>query len=313
MSARQLTREEWIRRFGWHRGLSLSEAHAQGRRLGGGMFGEVHEAANDRSMAIKYQRPRPIADVEREVDIQAYLGNELGLMPAVRAVEIEPNRNSYVGMDNLAKSGYETLESITLDPSVTDVERARLRAEASLASAWAARAGIKTGDFHEENIMALRGRAEPDGSRVKLIDPGYYKRITQPVEIIHKQAEDLMAGYRQIGLEHMGRSISQLVDELTMENNLPAAASVIADALSDLAARQESLTEAAFKANLALGDKLRMAGDIFKAPLDDVNPMPQPAPPVAAPRWKAAFGVGLPRLNPSSGPDPRENLTREWS
>lgn len=297
--ARQISREEWVNRYGSERGIKgwrpedieawLSDAYERStERLGRGAYGEVRVHADRPDVAIKQQAAaRSVTGgLPVEVDIQARLGNELGLMPALTHVEMPPKgaplRTSkmYIGQENLAEQGYQTLGKAGLDK----LNEAKAYAEQYLNEAWAARAGIKVRDSHEGNVMVLRPELPPaeDGSRVKLIDPGLYTRLPDRDEQLRAQGVSLFMGYSNIGLGDMGEQLNGLVRELVARGETRIAEQVVADGLSDLAQRAESLTQRQLMLNRAVDSEVRFAGGAIDAALrDGVLQMPNHIPMVS--------------------------------
>lgn len=293
--ARQISRREWMERFGSRLGIrshqprSLAEQFESSQgQLGAGVFGSV-VVGDSPDLAIKREHAAKKADstlagvpplsrapdLQREVDMQAYLGNELGLMPPLRTVEAGPARadravapdsvDVHIGMENLAPRGYRTLQEVARQEDVDPAYVAKLRAEAFLNSAWAARAGVAMRDTHDRNIMVLPEgtRSEPDGSRVKMVDAGYYEPVRTPMERLQQQADAVAMGYSSIQLDGMGEAFKSLVQDLESRGELRAAKDLVNDALVDLELRREALTDAQLVRNLTATLSMRMAGDVF--------------------------------------------------
>jgi hypothetical protein len=145
---------------------------------------------------------------------------------------------------------------------------AKLRAEKSILEAWSARAGVATGDVHDNNVMALpaSSAAEEDGSRVKLIDAGFFRKLpNDPVARINTETEKLIEGYEAIGLGNMGINLSDVVFELVKRGDVDGARHVVNEALSDLAIRHELLDEDQLALNRRANREVRMAGDVWSA------------------------------------------------
>lgn len=314
--ARQISRDEWMRLHGAQRGIEshqppfqqpLKEAYDKAAAaapleasgllvdatpgphfLGKGAFGKVYRNPASPNEAIKGQfalraDEGNLADpllqrtgLQREVDIQARLGNELGLMPRLTSVETIQTRPAtdwlpakadvYIGQENLSDQGYKTLIQAMQEPGLDQVERAKLLAEKELLRAWAARAGVEANDVNHGNVMALPRSVESqeaDGSRMKLIDPGMYSLISpkNPEHQTLVQSEALKRGYDAIGLTDMGGMSHSLVSELVAYGRLDEARDVVNQGLSDLAARTERLTEQELDGNILASDHMRFAGD----------------------------------------------------
>ena len=296
-----LTREQWIARFGdqlgvaGHQPVLLRDQYHLGAPIGRGAFGTVRQSNINPDTAIKRQYgdirneppqwtgpmgsmtrdlielagPAVEIPVKNEIDIQARLGNELGIMPAIQGVEVGPylgGPNNFIAMENLKSKGYKELGSLD-DAFMPDgVFNAKLRAERSILEAWAARAGIATRDMHDGNVMALpaSSAAEEDGSRVKLIDAGYFEKLpNDPVRRINTEARKVAQGYQEIGLGNMGINLGDVVFELVERGDIDGARYVVNEALSDLALRQESLDEEQLARNRRADTTARMAGDIW--------------------------------------------------
>ena len=297
----QMTREQWIARFGDQLGVAehqpalLRDQYHLGVQLGRGAFGTVRQSSTNPGTAIKRQygdirnEPRqwtgpagsmtrdliefagPAVEpaVKNEIDIQARLGNELGIMPAIQSVESGPylgEPNNFVAMDNLKSKGYKELGSID-DAFLPDsLYNAKLRAERSIVEAWAARAGIATKDVHDRNVMALPVSSAPesDGSRIKLIDAGYFEKLpNDPVRRINTEMQKVMQGYQEIGLGNMGINLGDVIFELIERGDVDGARHVVNEALSDLATRHELLDEDQLVRNRQADIAVRMAGDIW--------------------------------------------------
>ena len=268
---------------------SFDEAISNGVRLGNGAHGAVYVNPGDSMEAIKGQQRRPAIQgrdvdhllrrtgIEREVDIQARLGNELGLMPRLNTVETviddpgnavrAPRASVYMGMENLAPRGFVTLETLEKSESLSPEDYAQLLAEKALAEAWAARAGIEVNDSHSDNAMVLPPgvqSVEPDESRLKLIDAGMYQSIgNRPRLALQAQADAMAKGYSSIGLSHMGSILRQVVTELATDGDFDHARHVVSQGLSDLAARASSIDRGALERNRLATEKMRMAGDVL--------------------------------------------------
>lgn len=303
----QLTREQWMARYGdqlgvaRHRVPSIVEQFQAGSPLGQGAFGKVHQSSLNPEVAIKSQdgevfaeqvppvtaepdstehahqrlavlRAQDKASVGREIDIQARLGNELNIMPAIRSVEIVPSAGFngqsqvYMAMDNLADRGYQTLHALQQLPPeqrVPRTEMIKLQTEKLLNQAWMARAGFEARDVHGNNVMALPPGLppEPDGSRVKMIDSGLYGKDMDPGYALRVQTEAIEDAYYTLGLGHMGQNFRQLVHDLVANNQLDSAVNLVNDALSDVEVRRESLTKEQLDRNETANEVMRFAGD----------------------------------------------------
>lgn len=269
----RLTREQWMARFGDQRGIashqppSLKEQFDSGGLLGAGAFGVVRSSGGDPSMAIKAQA----ADKgrgEKEANILAYLGNELGITPAVRSLETERGvgAGSYLAMDNLEKQGYVTLNQAQMDHANDRAELGRLQAEQAILEAWAARAGVATRDTHGGNVMVIPpGRpAADDGSRVKLIDVGLYGQGLNPEERLVEQAYKITDAYEALGLEGMGQEFKYLAKDLLERGEIDTVTNLMNDALSDVEARRQALTPAQYDRNRLASETMRFAGDALQ-------------------------------------------------
>lgn len=314
--ARQISREEWVSRFGDRYGIaghsppSLERQFNQGTVLGEGLYGKVHTSSIDPNVAIKrlagdiYQRAEdPDGDLvaflgnksgpssrPQEVDFLAYLGNELGLMPRIREVETPPLDSqiphTYISMDNLASQGYTELTKVMKSKGSEDPFVKQLQVEQALNEAWAARAGIRAVDTHGNNVMVLpeSRAAEQDGSRVKFIDAGLYQPLSGKGDgwSLNVQRESIRDGYELLGLSDMGMNFSDIVIELVRSGDLEGAKHVINDALSDLAVKQETITDAQLARNNAADERMRMAGGLWGKSMY----LPKTLTPVKTPAWE---------------------------
>lgn len=297
----RLTREQWIARFGDQLGVArhqpalLRDQYHLGAPIGRGAFGTVRQSNENPDTAIKRQlgdigndvpqwngpagsRTLDLIEfagaaveppIKNEIDIQARLGNELGIMPAIQVVESGPylgEPNNFIAMDNLRSRGYKELGNMDDAFMPDSVFNAKLRAERSILEAWAARAGIATRDTHDSNVMALpaSSAAEDDGSRVKLIDAGYFEKLpNNPVRRLNTETRKVVQGYQELGLGNMGVNLGDVVFELVERGDIDGARYVVNEALSDLAVRQESLDEEQLARNRRADTTARMAGDIW--------------------------------------------------
>lgn len=272
-SSGRLTREQWMARFGDQRGIashqlpSLREQFDAGEELGSGAYGVVRSSGGDPSMAIKAQAAN-MGRAEKEANILAYLGNELGIAPAVRSLETErgAGAGSYLAMDNLAEQGYVTLNQAQMDHANDRAELSRLQAEQAILEAWVARAGVDAHDTHGGNVMVIPpGRpAADDGSRVKLIDVGLYEQGLNPEERLVAQAYKITDAYEALGLEGMGQEFKYLAKDLLERGEIDTVKNLMNDALSDVEARRQSLTPAQYDRNKLATETMRFAGDALQ-------------------------------------------------
>lgn len=283
----QLTREQWMARYGDQRGIashippSLEDQFmASNGHLGQGMYGEVRPSSGDPAIAIKRQNALTYR-LQREVDLQAFLGNELGLMPPIHATETRdmgvPNKSlSYIAMDNLRDQGYKTYYEMKQDmqsrakgapmPAEQDVFDRQIQAEQAINEAWAARAGIAMRDTHGNNVMVLPAGSDAadDGSRVKFVDAGMYEEIANPREQLEVQASRLAKAYESLGLGHMGDQFFDIATGLIKNGEVQTANNLINDALSDVEARRQALSPERLEQYNTANERMRFAGDIFK-------------------------------------------------
>lgn len=228
-----------------------------------------------------------------EIEAQARLGNEftefgehVGVMPPlheaqVRLTDRPPDAKgrlageAYLQMPNLEASGYRTLDEMALDPGVPRDELARLAAEDALNRAWAARGGVVATDAHGSNAMALpagRQSVAPDGSRTQILDAGmfYQPQKDSPTAehmVLKAQADAIFKGYLEIGRGDVGEQIhGAMVSALGPSGEGVGLARLLASgALSDLAARVEAMTPAAWREVEPAA--LRFAGERGRFPL----------------------------------------------
>jgi hypothetical protein len=253
--------------IGSHQPPSLKEQFDAGGLLGSGAYGVVRRSGSDPTTAIKAQGAQK-SRIDNEADILAYLGNELGVTPAVRSVETEigPGAESYLAMDNLAEQGYVTLADAQMGRIGERAELGKLLAEQAILEAWVARAGVDARDTHSGNVMVLPPDrpAASDGSRVKLIDVGLYERGLNPEERLIAQAYRITDAYEALGLEGMGQEFKYLAKDLLERGEIDTARNLMNDALGDVEARRQALTPAQYDRNIVATETMRFAGDALQ-------------------------------------------------
>jgi hypothetical protein len=196
--------------------------------LGKGRQGSV-ASSPDGLMAIKRQ-PLAQSDQERRQGVDAataaYMSaraGSLGYGPRVLQYEADPAEGmAYLVMENLAPSGYKTLDLLNLPQE----DYKKVYAQQQLLGARAAAEGLKLRDTHSGNVML-----HPETRDIRFIDQGFAMPISDPGKKATSQLLAISSGMMNLDMSDEADQLLERIYSLKRNKDATGLQALAANAM----------------------------------------------------------------------------------